>query len=104
MGFKVWKAQDTKMKAVALLLLAIAGAQANFVSFLYDSEINSAVKAAQAVFHAEISLRSADSEAHTQIVREIQTELGKHLQEGRRIGREDEGDWRQCVEGSPGYP
>merc|ERR1712002_539271 len=81
MGFKVWKAQDTKMGIAILLLVAIVGARANFVSFLYDSEINSAVKAAQAVFHAEISLRSADSEAHTQIVREIQTELGKHLQE-----------------------
>jgi len=69
------------MKAVALLLLAFAGAQANFVSFLYDSEINSAVKAAQAVYHAEISLRSADNEAHAQIVREVQTELGKQLAE-----------------------
>jgi len=69
------------MKAVALLLLAFAGAQANFVSFLYDSEINSAVKAAQAVFHAEISLRSIDNEAHTMLVREVQTELGKNLAE-----------------------
>jgi len=69
------------MKAIALLLLAVAGAQANFVSFLYDSEINAAVKAAQAVYHAEISLRSADNEAHTQIVREVQTELGKQLAE-----------------------
>jgi len=69
------------MKAVALLLLAFAGAQANFVSFLYDSEINSAVKAAQAVYHAEISLRSVDNEAHAQIVREVQTELGKQLAE-----------------------
>merc|ERR1711915_69511 len=78
---KLERTQDCRMKAVALLLLAIAGAQANFVSFLYDSEINSAVKAAQAVFHAEISLRSADSEAHAQVVREIQTEIGKQLQE-----------------------
>jgi len=69
------------MKAVALVLLAIAGAQANFVSFLYDSEINSAVKAAQAVFHAEISLRSVDNEAHAMLVREVQTELGKNLAE-----------------------
>merc|ERR1712002_1190388 len=84
MGLDYYFLQQTPeitMGIAILLLVAIVGARANFVSFLYDSEINSAVKAAQAVFHAEISLRSADSEAHTQIVREIQTELGKHLAE-----------------------
>merc|ERR1712002_915859 len=84
MGLDYYFLQQTPeitMGIAILLLVAIVGARANFVSFLYDSEINSAVKAAQAVFHAEISLRSADSEAHTQNVREIQTELGKHLAE-----------------------